>query len=91
MFADDLIDHIKAHRVDGVGDRFGFEQLVALLIHHLPLVIGDVIKLQQLFADVEVAPFHLALSLFDSVVHHTVLDRFALLHTQGLHEAPNAV
>ena len=37
------------------------EQLVALLVDHLALVVGDVVVLEQLLADVEVARLDLAL------------------------------
>jgi hypothetical protein len=36
-----------------------------LLIDHAPLVVGDVVVLEQLFADVEVARLDLALRVFD--------------------------
>jgi hypothetical protein len=37
------------------------EQFVALLVDHLALVVGDVVVLEQLLADVEVALLDLAL------------------------------
>jgi hypothetical protein len=49
-------DHVAAHRVDGLGDVRLVQQLVALLVDDLALVVGDVVVLEQLLADIEVAP-----------------------------------
>lgn len=61
------------------------------MVDHLALLVGYVIEFQQLLADVEVAPFDLALGLLDGVGHHAVLDRLAGLHAQRLHEVLHPV
>src|SRR5690606_39784392 len=52
---------------DGFTDVVGGEQAVAHVVDHLALLVGHVVELQQLLADVEVAAFHLALRLLDGV------------------------
>jgi hypothetical protein len=48
----------------------------------LPLVVHHVVELQQLLADVEVAPLDLGLRAFERLVHPGVDDRLAFLHAQ---------
>ncbi len=90
-----LVDHravdVVTDNVDGLGNVVGIQQLVTLLVDHLALVVGNVIKLQQALADVEVAAFHLALGIFDRLGDPRVLDGFALFHAQLLHHAGHAV
>ncbi len=88
---DCLVDHVLANRGNGVVDVGFTQQLVALLVDDLALVVGDIIVFQQLLADIEVAALHLALGLFDRIGHHPVLDRLALFHAQRLHEALDPV
>ena len=82
-----LIDHILPERLDGLGDVLRLHQVQALAVDHLPLVVGDIVVFQQLLADVEVAPLHLALRLLDGASDHAMLYCLALLHAQALHEA----
>ena len=81
-----LGDDAVAHRSDGFRDVVGFEQLVALLVDHLALVVGDVVVFEQLLADVEVAGFHLALRRFQRAGDERMLDRFAFRHFQLVHD-----
>jgi hypothetical protein len=67
---DDLVDHVLADSRDGVGDVAVGEQVVALLIDDLALVVGDVVVFEELLADVEVAALDLALGLLDGVGDH---------------------
>ena len=64
----------------------GGQQRVTHVIDHFTLFVVDVIELEQLLTNVEVAAFDLALGLLDGVGHHAVLDRFTGLHAQGFHE-----
>ncbi|MCY1505062.1 hypothetical protein D9M68_392570 [compost metagenome] len=91
MLADGVVQHFLAELDDGLADVVGRQQAVAHVVDHLALFVGDVVELQQLLADVEVAAFHLALRLLDGVAHHAVLDRLAVLHAQGLHEVLHPV
>ena len=67
------------------------EQLVALLVDHLALVVGDVVVFEQLLADVEVARLDLALRVLDRARDHAVLDRLAFGHLQPLHDRADAL
>ena len=67
------------------------EDLVALLVDHLALVVGDVVVLEQLLADVEVARLDLALRAFEAAADDAGLDGLALGHLQALHDGLHAV
>ncbi|KGE03265.1 hypothetical protein HRUBRA_02213 [Pseudohaliea rubra DSM 19751] len=88
---DGLVDHILADRRDRVVDVGLIQQLVALLVDDLALVVGDIVVLEKLLANVEVAALNLALRLLDGVGDHAVLDGLALLHAQCLHKALDPV
>jgi hypothetical protein len=49
---------------------------------HLALVVHHVVELQQLLADVEVAPLDLRLRLLERLVHPGVHDGLALFHAE---------
>ena len=67
-----------------------FEQLVALLVDDAALVVGDVVVLEQLLADVEVARLDARLRLGDRAVDDRMLDRLALGHLELLHDRRRA-
>ena len=67
------------------------QDLAALGVDHLPLLVHDVIVFQEVFADVEVVAFHPLLGLLDGVGHQAVLDGFPVIHPQAAHEALDAV
>ena len=83
---EDVGDHALAHGGDRLGDVLGFNELAALAVDHLALVIGHVVVFEQLFADIEVTAFDLALRRFERTRHQRVLDRFAFGHLQALHD-----
>ena len=72
-------------------DVLRLEQLVPLRVDHLALVVGDVVVLEQLLADVEVARLDLALRVLDRARHHARLDRLALGHLEHHHDAVHAL
>src|SRR5690606_19400616 len=86
MGLDVLGDHVFADVVDGFLHRFGFHQLGALLIDDLALVVGVVVVVQQVLADVEVVRLDLALRLLDLPADHAVLQRLVFLHAGELHQ-----
>ena len=86
-----LVDHILPERLDGLRDVLRLHQVQTLAVDHLPLVVGHIVVFQQLLADVEVAPLHLALRLLYGAGDHPVLYGLALLHAQPLHEAAHPV
>jgi hypothetical protein len=67
------------------------EDLVALLVDDLALVVGDVVVFEQLLADVEVARLDLALRALDAAVDDAGLDGLALGHLQPVHDGAHAV
>jgi hypothetical protein len=80
-----------AQRANQLGHILRFEEFVTLLINHLALIVGDVVVLQQLLSNVEVAGFHLALRGLDGTRHDTGFDRLALRHLQPVHDGTHAV
>ena len=67
------------------------QNVVALLVNHLALVIGHVVVFQQLLADVEVPGFHLTLGAFDAARDDARFDGLALGHLQTVHDGAHAV
>ena len=65
--------------------------LPALLVDHLALIVHDVVELQQVLADVEVACLDLLLRLFQRLVDPGMGDRLALLQAQPLEHAVELV
>ena len=68
-----------------------FEQLVALLVDHAALVVGDVVVFEQLLPDVEVARLDAVLRLRDRAVDDRMLDRLAFGHLEPLHDRAQAL
>jgi hypothetical protein len=77
---DQVVDDLLADAGDGVADLLGFHQLGALAVDDAPLVVGDVVVLQQLLADVEVVRLDLALGALDLAAEEAALDDLAFLH-----------
>ena len=67
------------------------QQLVALLVDDPALIVGDVVVLEQLLADVEVARLDFALGVLDRARDPRMLDRLAIRHLQPLHDRGDAV
>src|SRR5882672_10603443 len=84
-------DHALAQRLDLVGDVLRLQNRIPQLVDLAPLVVGDVVVLEQLLADVEVVRLDLALRALDRARHQAVLDRLALGHAQALHDRVDAL
>ena len=69
----------------------GVQDVIALLVNHLALIVGDVVVLQQLFAHVKVARFHFALRTFNAARDHAGFDGFAFWHFQTVHDGAHTV
>ena len=80
---------ILADGDDRVGNIRLRQQVFALLVNNLALVVRHVIEFQQLLADIKVTALHLALGLFYGIGHHTVFNSLAFVHAQCLHETFN--
>ena len=74
-----------------VDANLSFEQLAAQRVDVLPLLVHDVVVLEQVFADGEVLRLHLLLRALDRARDHPVLDRHAFFHAQPLHQAGDAI
>ena len=61
------------------------------MVDHLALVVGHVVKGQQLLADVEVVRLDLALRLLDLARQQAALDDLAFLHTREPQQVLGAV
>ena len=62
-----------------------------LLIYHLTLIVRYVIVFQQIFADIKVVAFNLALGVLYGAINQLVLYGFPRLATQLLHHAAHIV
>ena len=72
--------------------QFGrIEDVIALLVNHLALIVGHVIVFKQLFARVKVARFNFALGAFNAACHHAGFDGFAFWHFEAVHDGAHAV
>src|SRR6266581_233319 len=76
---------------DLVRDVLRLENGVSQPVDLAPLVVGDVVVLEQLLADVEVVRFDLALRALDRAGDQAVLDRLAFGHPQALHDGVDPV
>ena len=64
----------------------GVQDVIALLIDHLALVVGDIVVLEQLLAHIKIARLHLALGAFNAAGDDTRLNGLALGHFQAVHD-----
>ena len=85
--ADDLIDHSG----DDGGDVRAVEDLLALLVDDLPLAVGHIVELEDVFTDGEVAALHLGLGALDGIGEHLGGDGGILVHLEGGHHRLDAV
>ena len=61
------------------------------MVDDLALLVGYVVKLKQLFADVEVARFNFTLGAFNAAADHACFNGFAFGHFQAIHDGAHAV
>ena len=83
---DRVLDLAADHVADRIRDVAAFQELVALLVDDAALVVGDVVVLEKLLSDVEVARLDAVLRLGDRAVDDRMLDRLALGHLELLHD-----
>ena len=91
VLIDHRIDDVGTNGIDGFADVGGIQQLVTLLVDDPTLIVGDIVKLEQILTNVEVAPFHLALRILNGLGDPRMLNRFAILHAQLLHHAGDTI
>src|SRR5271170_5664905 len=87
----DFLDQRVAH-VEHVGlERRAAEQLAPAMVHHLALLVHDVVVFEQMFADVEVMRLDFFLRIFYRARDPSMLDRHAVFHANSIHQALQAV
>ena len=91
VLGDEVVDEGVAHVGDGLGDAVVLHQVDALVEDHLALVVLDVVELEQVLADVEVARLDLLLRLLERLVDPGVDDRLALLQAETLEHAVETI
>ena len=91
VLGDQILDHLMAHVVHGLGDVLGLHQLAPLLVDHLALVVHHVVELEQLLADLEVVGLDLLLRLLQRLVDPRVDDRLAFLEAEALQHPVHAL
>ena len=82
VLGDEIVDHVVAHVGDGLGDMLVLHEVDALLEDDLALVVHDVVVLQDVLADVEVARLDLLLRLLERLVDPGMDDRLVLLQAE---------
>ena len=85
--ADDVLDH--AH--DILTQVLAEEDLAALAVHDFTLLIHDIVILEDVLADVEVARLDLLLRVLDGIRDELVFDWLVLVHAELVHDARDAV
>ena len=78
MLGDDVVDEIVTHVGDHFGHAVALHQVDAFVEDHLALVVLDIVELQEVLADVEVAHLDLLLRLLQRLVDPGIDDRLAL-------------
>ena len=78
MLADLAFEHFE-DQIFAVGP---FENLLAIAVDVLALLVHHLVVFEQILANLEVALFDLLLGAFDAARDHAAFDRFAFLHAQ---------
>lgn len=82
-----MLDH--AH--DILTQVLAEEDLAALAVHDFTLLIHDIVILEDVLADVEVARLDLLLRVLDGIRDELVFDWLVLVHAELVHDARDAV
>ena len=85
------VDLVVEEPADGLGEVLVVEDLVALGVDRLALLVDDVVELDDALADVEVEALDARLGALDRVRHEPRLDGDVLLEPEPLHQAGDAV
>lgn len=82
-----MLDH--AH--DVLAQVLAEEDLAALAVHDFTLLVHDIVILEDVLADVEVARLDLLLRVLDGIRDELVFDWLVLVHAELVHDARDAV
>ena len=91
MRVDQGIDFLIHERRDGVAQVLVVENLVALLVDRLALLVDDVVVFDHALANVEVVALDARLGALDCLGNDARLDSIVFLHPHPLHEAGDAI
>ena len=84
---DQRVDLVVEEGLDRLGQVLVVEDLVALGVDRLALLVDDVVVLDDALADVEVEALDAALGGLDRARHEARLDGHVVLEPEALHEA----
>ena len=79
------------HLEDGLDQVVAAEETLTLLVDDRALAVDDVVKLDDVLADVEVVAFDAGLGGLDGAGDDLVLDRDIVVHSEPVHDAGDAV
>ena len=80
---------LPGHGADVLPEVLPVQYLAPLPVDDLPLAVHHVVVLQNIFADLEVAPLDFPLAGFDGVGEELVFNGHILFHAHGVHQALN--
>ena len=91
MLVEQGVDLLVEEGADRVGQVLVVEDLVALGVDRLALLVDHVVELDDALADVEVEALDAGLGALDRLAHEARLDRHVVLEAEALHQAGHAV
>ena len=86
VIADQHVDLVVEEAPDGLGQVLVVEDLVALGVDRLALLVDDVVELDDALADVEVEALDAGLGALDGARHELRFDRDVFLEPEALHQ-----
>ena len=81
-----IFDGLVHHLQEAFPDLLTGQDLAALGVDHLTLLVHDIVVFDQMLADVEVVGLDLLLGIFDGPGDHAVGDGFSLLDLEHVHD-----
>ncbi|MNY46750.1 hypothetical protein D3C86_1819600 [compost metagenome] len=91
MGINDTVNNRLDHFNHNILDIVRLQNLAALLVDNLTLLIHDVIILKDDFTDIEVVAFNTFLGGFYSARNHAALNRLILFKTKTVHHVQHVV
>ena len=87
----DAANHGGAPFLQHFADVFVAQNLVALMVQHAALVVGNIVVFQHLFTHIKVAPFHFALGVFNLARQNVGFNRHARFGRKAIEDGGGAV
>ena len=89
--SEDAFECLGMHLFQQCIDIVRLQHVSSLAVDHLALFVHDIVILKEVFTNLKVVSFDLALGIFDGFGNHGVLNRLAFFHTQLRHDAGDTV